>query len=128
MLILGGGSPKNFLLQTEPQIQEVLGIAEKGHDYFLAVHRRAPRHRRPLGRDARRGGDAGARSTPTSCRARSICYTDSTIALPLLTAYALAQHAPRRRKRLYDRRGDMMTRLKDAYFEHGRANEGAAKG
>src|SRR5204862_160151 len=30
--ILGGGSPKNFLLQTEPQIQEVLGIAEKGHD------------------------------------------------------------------------------------------------
>src|SRR5262249_7759439 len=35
--ILGGGSPKNFLLQTEPQIQEVLGIAEKGHDYFLAV-------------------------------------------------------------------------------------------
>ena len=37
VLILGGGSPKNFVLQTEPQIQEVLGIAEKGHDYFLAV-------------------------------------------------------------------------------------------
>src|SRR5688500_4143639 len=33
--ILGGGSPKNFLLQTEPQIQEVLGIDERGHDYFL---------------------------------------------------------------------------------------------
>ena len=26
VLIVGGGSPKNFLLQTEPQIQEVLGI------------------------------------------------------------------------------------------------------
>src|SRR6267378_30882 len=26
ILILGGGSPKNFALQTEPQIQEVLGI------------------------------------------------------------------------------------------------------
>src|SRR5215472_5111858 len=37
VFILGGGSPKNFLLQTEPQIQEVLGIAEKGHDYFLQV-------------------------------------------------------------------------------------------
>ena len=34
-MILGGGSPKNFLLQTEPQIQEVLGIAERGHDYFI---------------------------------------------------------------------------------------------
>src|SRR5260370_25470026 len=37
VFILGGGSPKNFLLQTEPQIQEVLGIPEKGHDYFLQV-------------------------------------------------------------------------------------------
>lgn len=35
--ILGGGSPKNFMLQTEPQIQEVLGIDERGHDFFLQV-------------------------------------------------------------------------------------------
>ena len=35
VLIIGGGSPKNFLLQTEPQIQEVLGLEEKGHDYYL---------------------------------------------------------------------------------------------
>jgi deoxyhypusine synthase len=35
VLIFGGGSPKNFILQTEPQIQEVLGIEEKGHDFFL---------------------------------------------------------------------------------------------
>jgi deoxyhypusine synthase len=33
--IFGGGSPKNFILQTEPQIQEVMGIPEKGHDYFV---------------------------------------------------------------------------------------------
>src|SRR5262249_33941288 len=37
VLILGGGSPKNFVLQTEPQIQEVLGLEEAGHDYFLQV-------------------------------------------------------------------------------------------
>ena len=37
VFILGGGSPKNFMLQTEPQIQEVMGIQEKGHDYFLQV-------------------------------------------------------------------------------------------
>src|SRR5947209_6649575 len=29
VLIIGGGSPKNFVLQTEPQIPEVLGIGEK---------------------------------------------------------------------------------------------------
>src|ERR1700690_1621021 len=35
VLLMGGGSPKNFMLQTEPQIQEVLRIKEMGHDYFL---------------------------------------------------------------------------------------------
>ncbi len=120
--ILGGGSPKNFLLQTEPQIQEVLGIAEKGHDYFLAVT------------DARpdTGGLSGAtpaeavswgKIDPDQLPGTVICYADSTIGLPLLTAYALAKHAPRARKRLYDRREEVMTRLKKSYFESGRAAE-----
>jgi deoxyhypusine synthase len=124
--ILGGGSPKNFLLQTEPQIQEVLGIAEKGHDYFLAVT------------DARpdTGGLSGAtpaeavswgKIDPDQLPGTVICYADSTIGLPLLTSYALARHAPRPRKRLYDRREDLMKRLKLAYVEHGRASAADAK-
>jgi len=123
--ILGGGSPKNFLLQTEPQIQEVLGIAEKGHDYFLAVT------------DARpdTGGLSGAtpaeavswgKIDPEQLPGTVICYTDSTIGLPLLTSYALARHAPRKLKRLYDRRPDLMERLKNAYFESGRASQAKA--
>lgn len=125
--ILGGGSPKNFLLQTEPQIQEVLGIAEKGHDYFLAVT------------DARpdTGGLSGAtpaeavswgKIDPEQLPGTVICYADSTIGLPLLTAYALAKRKPRPRKRLYDRRGELMVRLKAAYHAHGRAGSEAAKG
>jgi deoxyhypusine synthase len=35
VIIFGGGSPKNFILQTEPQLQEIMGIAEKRHDYFV---------------------------------------------------------------------------------------------
>ena len=120
--ILGGGSPKNFLLQTEPQIQEVLGIAEKGHDYFLAVTDARP--------------DTGGLSGATPAEAVSwgkvdpdklpdsvVCYTDSTIALPLLTAYVLSRVKPRKLKRLYDRRDDLMARLKKAYIEQGRAGE-----
>src|SRR5262245_5304168 len=124
--ILGGGSPKNFLLQTEPQIQEVLGIAEKGHDYFLAVT------------DARpdTGGLSGAtpaeavswgKIDPDQLPGTVICYADTTLGLPLLTAYALARHAPRTPKRLYDRRPELMARLKKAYFESGRAAESASK-
>ncbi len=122
VLILGGGSPKNFMLQTEPQIQEVLGIDEKGHDFFLQVTDARP--------------DTGGLSGATPAEAVSwgkidpdrlpdavVCYADSTIALPLLTAYALARHEPRPLKRLYDRREEMMIRLRNEYA----VSSGAAK-
>jgi deoxyhypusine synthase len=113
-LIAGGGSPKNFLLQTEPQIQEVLGIDERGHDYFLQLT------------DARpdTGGLSGAtpgeavswgKIDPDMLPGTVVCYMDNTVSLPLLTAYALARHAPRPLKRLYGRRNAMMDRLLGEY-------------
>ncbi len=113
-LIVGGGSPKNFLLQTEPQIQEVLGIDERGHDYFLQMT------------DARpdTGGLSGAtpneavswgKIDPDMLPGTVVVYTDNSVSLPLLTAYALARHAPRPLKRLYKRRDAMMDRLVSEY-------------
>lgn len=110
VLLLGGGSPKNFVLQTEPQLQEVLGIKEKGHDFFFQIT------------DARAdtGGLSGAtpgeavswgKVDPDQLPNTVVCYSDTTIALPLLTAYALAKRKPRKLKRLYDRRGKMMDLL-----------------
>jgi len=112
--ILGGGSPKNFLLQTEPQIQEVLGIDERGHDYFLQVT------------DARpdTGGLSGAtpgeavswgKVDPDRLPDAVVCYVDSTVALPIITAYALATHKPRKPKRLYDQRKASMDLLLSEY-------------
>ena len=43
----------------------------------------------------------GGRSTRTRLPDTVVCYCDATIALPLLTAYALGRHAPRPLKRLY---------------------------
>lgn len=119
VVIFGGGSPKNFMLQTEPQIQEVLGIAEKGHDYFLQFTDARP--------------DTGGLSGATPAEAVSwgkvdpdrlpdavVCYTDSTIALPLLAAYALSRHAPRVPKRLFQRREQMLDRLKQEYARSSR--------
>lgn len=114
IVILGGGSPKNFILQTEPQIQEVLGIDERGHDYFLQVT------------DARpdTGGLSGAtpgeavtwgKIDPDQLVDSVVSYVDATVALPLIAAYALAGRAPRPLKRLYDRRGAAMERLREAY-------------
>jgi deoxyhypusine synthase len=113
-LIVGGGSPKNFLLQTEPQIQEVLGIDEKGHDYFLQFT------------DARpdTGGLSGAtpgeavswgKIDPAMLPSTVVCYLDNTVSLPLLTAYAKARVGRRRLKKLYHRRAAMMKRLVGEY-------------
>ncbi len=114
VLLVGGGSPKNFILQTEPQIQEVLGLEEKGHEYFLQFTDARP--------------DTGGLSGATPAEAVSwgkvdpdllpdavVCYVDSTIALPLLTAYAMNQRAPRPLRRLYDGRTNMVQRMKDAF-------------
>jgi deoxyhypusine synthase len=114
VFILGGGSPKNFLLQTEPQIQEVLGIDERGHDFFLQVT------------DARpdTGGLSGAtpgeavswgKVDPDRLPDAVVCYVDSTVALPLITAYALTRHEPREPKRLYDKREQFMNLLLSEY-------------
>jgi deoxyhypusine synthase len=114
IFILGGGSPKNFALQTEPQIQEVLGIDERGHDYFLQIT------------DARpdTGGLSGAtpgeavswgKVDPERLPDAVVCYLDSTVALPLIAAYALARHKPRPPRRLYDRREEFMQLLLTEY-------------
>ena len=119
IFILGGGSPKNFALQTEPQIQEVLGIDERGHDYFLQVTDARP--------------DTGGLSGATPAEAVSwgkidpnrlpdavVCYLDSTVALPVIAAYALAKHKPRRPRRLYDRRDEFMQLLLTEYRKSSR--------
>jgi deoxyhypusine synthase len=114
VLILGGGSPKNFVLQTEPQIQEVLGLEESGHDYFLQFT------------DARpdTGGLSGATPSeamtwgkvdPEQLPDTVTCYLDSTVALPLLTAYALARREPRTPRRLMDRLGELSAAMERAY-------------
>jgi deoxyhypusine synthase len=117
VVLWGGGSPKNFMLQTEPQIQEVLRIKEYGQDYFFQVTDARP--------------DTGGLSGATPSEAVSwgkvdpdrlpdavVCYTDTTIAMPLLTHYALARHKPRPLKRLYDLRPKMVKALTKEYFAH----------
>lgn len=114
VLILGGGSPKNFILQTEPQIQEVLGLAEKGHDYYIQITDARPDTGGLSGATPSEGVTWG-KVDPNALPDTVVCYVDSTVALPLLTAYALAGHAPRPLKRLYDRREAMLTSLATAY-------------
>jgi len=112
VLMLGGGSPKNFLLQTEPQLQEILGLEISGHDYYIQIT------------DAR--ADTGGLSGATPGEAVSwgkvhpemlpnavVCYSDTTLAFPLVASYVLARCKPRPLKRLFDRRESLVKVLED---------------
>jgi deoxyhypusine synthase len=114
VVIFGGGAPKNFLLQTEPQLQEILGVSEKGHDYFIQVTDARP--------------DTGGLSGATPAEAVSwgkidpeklpdtvVCYTDSTIAMPLIASYVLARCKRRKPRRLYKRLPEMVESLRREY-------------
>jgi deoxyhypusine synthase len=114
-------------LQTEPQIQEVLGLEESGHDYFLQCT------------DARpdTGGLSGATPSeamtwgkvdPETLPDTVTCYVDSTVALPLITAYALATRKPRKPRRLMDRLDGLMKSLETEYGSRRKKDDaGAAK-
>jgi deoxyhypusine synthase len=126
VILIGGGSPKNFMLQTEPQIQEVLMIPEAGQDYDINVT------------DARpdTGGLSGAppseavswgKIDPARLEDTVTAYLDVTAALPLMVAYAIQTTKPKKLKRLYDRGRELREKLMKSYLENNREIEALKK-
>jgi deoxyhypusine synthase len=122
VLLIGGGSPKNFLLQTEPQIQEVLMIPEAGQDYDINIT------------DARpdTGGLSGAppgeavtwgKIDPTQLEETVTAYLDVTVAFPLLVAYIRQTTKPKKPKRLYDRGDELRKKLIESYLANNKEVE-----
>ncbi len=118
VLLLGGGSPKNFVLQTEPHIQEVLGLPEAGHDFFIQFT------------DARpdTGGLSGATPSeavswgkvdPKALSKTIVSYGDCSLMLPFFVSYVLNRAKPRSGSSLYDKREQLVRKLKDDYRKMG---------
>lgn len=117
VFILGGGSPKNFMLQTEPQIREVLGFPEEGQDYFLQITDARPDTGGLSGAtpsEAVSWGKVDPKKLPDSV----VCYTDTTIALPIMTAYAASKRKARKPKRLYDRKDAITGEMQKLYLKN----------
>ena len=127
VIILGGGSPKNFILQTEPQLQEVLGLEVKGHDYFVQIT------------DARpdTGGLSGAtpgeavswgKVDPVKLPDAVVCYADSTLVFPLVASYVMTRCRRRPLKRLYAQRDDLLDVLTRAHANTLRSGKRSKRG
>lgn len=110
---IGGGSPKNFYLQTQPTLHQILMDTSKGgHDFFLQLTTDAPHW----------GGLSGA--TPGEARSwgkvkdayvnNVVVYSCASISFPLIAQYALVRCKPRAPRRLFGRLDEMSTTLRDA--------------
>ena len=99
VVVVGGGSPKNFYFQTQPTLHQIfMDETPVGHDYVVQLTADAPHW----------GGLSGA----TISEARSwgkvadafannvIVYSCASLTLPLLAQYVLVRNEPRTPRRL----------------------------
>ena len=114
VVILGGGSPKNFYLQTQPTLWQILDLNRGGHEYVLQISTDSPQW----------GGLSGA--TPSEAiswgkvqadlvKNHVVVYSDSTVAAPIVFAYALSTRKPRKPRRLFRRLPEMYAALRRAH-------------
>jgi len=122
VILIGGGSPKNFMLQTEPQIQEVLMIPEAGQDYDINITDARPDTGGLSGAPPSEAASWG-KIDPTKLDETVTAYVDSTVAFPLMAAYVIQTTKPKKLKRLYDRGEELRQKLIKSYLENNKEVE-----
>ncbi len=111
---IGGGSPKNFYMQTQPMLWQILRDPKHsgGHDYFIQLTTDSPHW----------GGLSGA--TPQEAKSwgklkdddinHMVVYSCASITFPIICQYVLNKNKPRKHKRLYQKRNAIMQEMKQA--------------
>ncbi|HPC39693.1 MAG TPA: deoxyhypusine synthase [Spirochaetota bacterium] len=122
VILVGGGSPKNFMLQTEPQIQEVLMIPEVGQDYDINITDARPDTGGLSGAPPSEAASWG-KIDPTKLDETVTAYLDVTVAVPLMVAYVCRAAKPKKLKRLYDRGEELHQKLIKSYLENNKEVE-----
>ncbi|PIU58412.1 MAG: deoxyhypusine synthase, partial [Deltaproteobacteria bacterium CG07_land_8_20_14_0_80_38_7] len=122
VILIGGGSPKNFVLQTEPQIQEILMIPEVGQDYDINITDARPDTGGLSGASPSEAASWG-KIDPTKLDEAVTAYLDVTVAFPMMVAYTVQTTKPKKQKRLYDRAEELHKKLIKSYLENNKEVE-----
>jgi deoxyhypusine synthase len=122
VILIGGGSPKNFMLQTEPQIQEVLMIPEAGQDYDINITDARPDTGGLSGAPPSEAASWG-KIDPTKLEETVTAYLDVTVAVPIMAAYVIQNAKPKKHKRLYYRGEELHKKLIKSYLENNKEVE-----
>lgn len=108
---IGGGSPKNFYMQTQPMLWQIFRIDKGGHDYFIQLTTDSPHW----------GGLSGA--TPQEAKSwgkvkdplknNVVVYSCASITFPILCQFVRQNNKPKKPKELYKKREKFMSDLID---------------
>jgi len=112
VLIVGGGSPKNFYLQTQPMLQTQLGIGIKGHDYDIQITVDPPHWGGLSGATPDEAVSWGKINPNQLTQSSVVLYSDATVVLPIIFGYVLETCKPRPHKRLFPKIPKMIKELK----------------
>jgi deoxyhypusine synthase len=122
VILIGGGSPKNFMLQTEPQIQEILMIPEVGQDLDINITDARPDTGGLSGASPSEAASWG-KIDPSNLHEAVTAYLDVTLAFPLMTAYVLQTTEPKKLKKLYYRGEELHKKLIESYLANNKEVE-----
>ncbi|OHB36524.1 MAG: deoxyhypusine synthase [Planctomycetes bacterium GWA2_40_7] len=110
-LAIGGGSPKNFYMQTQPTLSQIFGFDSKGHDYFVQITTDSPQWGGLSGATPREAISWG-KMCEKETQNHVVVYCDATIAMPILTAYILSSKQKRNPKRLYTKLPEFVSTMR----------------
>ena len=109
---VGGGSPKNFYMQTQPMLWQILDVNKGGHDYFIQITTDSPQWGGLSGATPREAISWGKIARGSS-RRYTVVYCDATIAVPIIAGYALSTCKKRKVRRLYGELPKLRERLEE---------------
>lgn len=117
VIIIGGGSPKNFYMQTQPTLWQILQDSSKGgHDYFIQLTTDSPQW----------GGLSGA--TPQEAKSWGkvkeagkntvVVYSCASITFPIMCQYIRTAIPPRKRKELLTKIDSFIEELRKSAYKN----------
>jgi deoxyhypusine synthase len=123
VVVVGGGSPKNFYFQTQPTLHQIfMDDSSGGHDYVIQLTTDAPHW----------GGLSGATISEAKSWGKvqdaevnsAIVYSCASMTLPLIAQYVLTRNEHRESKRLHGSRHQLTKEFKEAAKANPRFKEG----
>lgn len=106
---IGGGSPKNFYMQTQPMLWQIFRINKGGHDYFIQLTTDSPHWGGLSGATPQEAKSWGKIKDPS--KNNVVVYSCASITFPLLCQFVMQTNKPRKIKELYKKRGGLVEEL-----------------